>query len=111
VEIWLLNSAGGSFYDEINMRTAVLVCVYVYVYGSCYFEYQLLNKDEDLENLSSKSFLKPHGFLGHTESPVAWALGRFSLRCGHSEVPSGHLTGIWGWCSKKGAMRQVSLKF
>ena len=38
------------------MRTAVLVCVHVYVYGSCYFEYQLLNKDEDLENLSSKSF-------------------------------------------------------
>lgn len=63
-----------------------LVCVCVYVYESWYFEYQLLNKDEDLENLSSKSVLKPHGFLGHTESPVAWARGSFSLRCSPSEI-------------------------
>ena len=97
------------------MKTVVLVCVCVcvcvYVYESWYFEYQLLNKDEDLENLSSKSFLKPRGFLGHTESPVAWARGSFSLRYSPSEIPSDHLTGIFGWCSKKGVMRQVSLKF
>lgn len=66
----------------------------VYVYGSWYFKYQLLNKDEDLENLTSKSFLKPHGLLGHTESPVAWALGSFFLGCSPSEVPFGHVTGI-----------------
>ena len=67
------------------MRTAVLVCVYVYVYGSCYFEYQLLNKDEDLENLSSKSFWSPMG---------SWAT--------QNHLWLGHLAGFpWGVVTQK----------